>query len=132
MRLMTIGQLARRTNLTPRAIRHYERLGLIDPPVRSESNYRLFDSDSVERLRFVSKCRSLGFSIPEIVGLLHITNDPNHTCAQVAELTRQRLDLIDSKMKDLLDMRRTLAKSLSRCTGEDVPECAILRYLQKP
>ncbi len=131
MHLMTIGQIAQKAQVTPRAIRHYERLGLIEIPVRSDSNYRLFDSDSMERLRFISKCRSLGFSIPEIADLIQITDDPDHTCAQVAELTRQRLELIDAKMKDLVDMRLTLKRSLSRCTGEDVPDCAVLDDLQK-
>ena len=131
MHLMTIGQIAQKTQVTPRAIRHYERFGLIETPVRSDSNYRLFDSDSIERLRFISKCRSLGFSIPEIADLIQITDDPDHTCAQVAEVTRQHLELIDAKMKDLADMRLTLKRSLSRCTGEDVPDCAVLDDLRK-
>ena len=44
--LVTIGQLAWETRVTPRAIRHYERLGLIRAPLRTDANYRLFDSDS--------------------------------------------------------------------------------------
>jgi len=130
--LMTIGQLAREAGVTPRAVRHYERLGLIKSPIRTDSNYRLFDSDSVARLRFIAKCRSLGFSIPEVKDLIHVMEDPDHTCAQVADLTRQHLDLVDSKIKDLAEMRRTLAQNLSCCTGKEVPDCAVLEYLQKP
>ncbi len=130
-KLITIGDLARETGLTPRAIRHYERLGLIQVPVRTDSNYRLFDSDSVERARFIAKCRSLGFSIAEIADLLRAMDDPEHTCAQVAELTQTHLDLIDGKLQILVEMRRTLAKTLSRCTGKDVPECAVLEFLKK-
>ena len=58
-KLITIGELARIARMTPRAIRHYERLGLIQVPTRTASNYRLFDSDSVERARFIAKSRSL-------------------------------------------------------------------------
>ncbi|MCH9054302.1 MAG: MerR family DNA-binding protein [Proteobacteria bacterium] len=117
--------------MTPRAIRHYERLGLIQVPIRTDANYRLFDSDSVERARFIAKSRSLGFSIAEIADLLRAMDDPEHTCAQVAELTQTHLDLIDAKLQTLVEMRRTLAKTLSRCTGEDVPECAVLDFLKK-
>ena len=109
MQLMTIGQLAGHTRVTPRAIRHYERLGLIEAPLRTDANYRLFDSDSVSRIKFIAKCRSLGFSLPEIADFLHIMEDPDHTCAQVVEVTRQHLDLIDAKLSDLAEMRRTLA-----------------------
>lgn len=131
-KLITIGELARTAGMTPRAIRHYERLGLIQVPIRTDSNYRLFDSDSVERARFIAKSRSLGFSIPEIADLLRAMDDPEHTCAQVAELTQAHLDLVDAKLQTLVEMRRTLAKTLSRCTGKDVPECAVLEFLNKP
>ncbi len=130
--LMTIGQLARETGVTPRAVRHYERLGLIRTPIRTDANYRLFDSDSVVRARFIAKCRSLGFSIPEVSELLRAMDDPDHTCAQVEELTRQHLDLVDSKIRDLAEMRRTLAGNLSRCTGKDVPDCAVIEFLKEP
>lgn len=130
--LVTIGQLARETGVTPRAIRHYERLGLIQAPLRTDANYRLFDSDSTVRVRFIGTCRSLGFSIAEIANFLRVTDDPDHTCAQVAELVQHHLELIDSKIQTLAEMRGTLAKSLSRCTGEEVPECAVMDFLKKP
>jgi len=130
--LVTIGQLARETGVTPRAIRHYERLGLFQAPLRTDANYRLFDSDSAKRIQFIGKCRSLGFSIAEIAEFLRVTDDPDHTCAQVAELTQHHLELIDSKIQALAEMRGTLARSLARCTGKEVPECAVLDFLKKP
>ncbi len=130
-KLITIGELARTARMTPRAIRHYERLGLIQVPTRTASNYRLFDSDSVDRARFIAKSRSLGFSIAEVASLLRAMDDPDHTCGQVAELAQANLDLVDAKLQTLVEMRRTLARTLSRCTGKDVPECAVLEFLKK-
>ncbi len=130
-KLITIGELARKVRLTPRAIRHYERLGLIQVPVRTDSNYRLFDSDSVERARFIAKSRSLGFSIAEVADLLRAMDDPDHTCSQVAELAQAHLDLVDAKLQTLVEMRHTLARTLSRCTGKDAPECAVLEFLKR-
>ena len=79
--LLTIGQLAQETGVTPRAVRHYESLGLIRAPIRTGANYRVFDEDSVSRVRFIAKCRSLGFSLPEIGELLQVMDDPDHTFA---------------------------------------------------
>ncbi|MEE8506860.1 MAG: heavy metal-responsive transcriptional regulator [Kiloniellales bacterium] len=129
---MTIGQLARKTGVTPRAIRHYERLSLIRAPIRTAANYRVFDGDSVARVRFIANCRTLGFSIPEIGELLRTIDDPNHTCSQIAELTQQHLDLVGSKISDLMEMHRTLNRNLSKCTGMDVPDCAVLEFLNEP
>jgi len=131
VRLMTIGQLASKSRVTPRAIRYYELLGLLKVPLRSEANYRLFDSDSLARIRFISKCRSLGFSIAEITELLSVTENADHTCAQVEEITRRHLTTIDVKLQTLMEMREPVAKYLSRCTGRGVPECAVLDYLKK-
>ncbi len=128
--LMTIGQISRRSRVTPRAIRHYEKLGLIRPALRSESNYRLFDADSVERLGFISRCRSLGFSIAEISDLLRLIDEPNRTCAQVKDLTAKHLTLIDEKLENLAEMRSTLAQGLSHCSGRDVPDCAVIDLLR--
>ena len=130
--MLTIGQLSRRSGVTPRAIRHYERLGLVAAPMRTDANYRLFDRDSLERIRFIAKCRSLGFSIPEIADLSRIMEIRDNVCAQIAELTQQHLELVDGKIRDLVEMRRALGSNLSRCTGRDVPECAVLEFLKKP
>jgi len=129
--LLTIGELSRRTSLTPRAIRHYERLGLVAAPHRSEANYRLFDSDSVERLRFIANCRSLGFSIAEIAELIEVMDDPDHTCDQIAKLARHHLGLVDAKLQSLVDIRRTLGDILSHCTRRKAPDCAVLDFLSR-
>ena len=130
--MLTIGQISRQAGVTPRAIRHYERLGLIAAPMRTDTNYRLFDRDSLERVKFIAKCRSLGFSIPEIADLSRIMEDRIKICAQVAELTQQHLELVDGKIRDLVKMRRALGSKLSRCSGQDDPECAVLEFLNKP
>lgn len=129
--LMTIGQLARKGQVTPRAIRYYELLGLLKAPLRNEANYRLFDIDSLNRIRFIAKCRSLGFPITEITKLLTITDDAKHTCSQVEEVTRRHLSTIDAKLQSLMEMRKPIAKCLSHCTAQDIPECAVLDYLKK-
>ena len=59
--LMTIGQLSRETGVTPRAVRNYEHLGLVRAPIRTNANYRIFDRDSVARVRFSS-----GLSSPNV------------------------------------------------------------------
>jgi Cu(I)-responsive transcriptional regulator len=127
--LMTIGQLAHKCHVTPRAIRYYEKIGILKAAARSESNYRIFDSEALECIRFISKCRALGFSIEEITELLRITANPDHTCGQVKEITHRHLAMIDNKLQALMKMRQPVAKCLSRCTGQDVPECAVLEYL---
>jgi MerR family transcriptional regulator, copper efflux regulator len=64
--LMTVGELARRTGLSVKAIRRYEALGLIYSAGRSEGNYRLFDESALWCAQVIGKLRSLGLTIKQI------------------------------------------------------------------
>jgi DNA-binding transcriptional MerR regulator len=63
---MTVGELARRTGLSHKAIRELEGRGLIYSVGRSESNYRLFDETALWCVGAVAKMRSLGLTLAEI------------------------------------------------------------------
>ncbi len=69
--LLRIHDVAAETGLTPRAIRYYEELGLLAPAARSEGAYRLYDTEDLDRLRFIRGLRDdAGFSLAEIGQLL--------------------------------------------------------------
>src|SRR5262245_60134599 len=63
---MTIGQLARRTGVSIKVLREYDRLGLIYTLGRSESNYRLFDESALWCVQVIGTLRSLGLTLKEI------------------------------------------------------------------
>jgi DNA-binding transcriptional MerR regulator len=65
-RLMTIGELARRTGLTVKAIRRYEAMGLIYSEGRSEGGYRLFDESALWCAQVIATLRSLSLTIKEL------------------------------------------------------------------
>ncbi len=70
-RLLRIQEVAADVGLTARSIRYYEEIGLLKPAARSQGDYRLYDSDDIERLRFVKGLRDdAGFSLAEIGQLL--------------------------------------------------------------
>jgi MerR family copper efflux transcriptional regulator len=71
-RLMTVGEVARRTGLSVKAVREYEALGLIYSAGRSEGNYRLFDESALWCARVIVELRSLGLTIKEIERLVRV------------------------------------------------------------
>ena len=71
MTRLTIGRLAKEVGLAPGAVRFYEAEGLLPPPARTESGYRLYTRDGVRRLRLIKKARALGLALPEIRDLAH-------------------------------------------------------------
>jgi DNA-binding transcriptional MerR regulator len=70
-----IGEVARRTGLTVRALRHYHDLGLVVPSGRSEAGHRLYRHEDVESLRHVLSLRALGLSLRDIPGFLENGDD---------------------------------------------------------
>ncbi|MEO7664945.1 MAG: MerR family transcriptional regulator [Candidatus Limnocylindrales bacterium] len=70
-RLLRVTEVSTEVGLTPRAVRYYEELGLLNPAARSGGDYRLYDEDDVARLRFIRGLRDdAGFSLAEIGRLL--------------------------------------------------------------
>jgi MerR family transcriptional regulator, copper efflux regulator len=96
-RLMTVGDLARRTGMSAKAIRQFEGLGLIYSAGRSEANYRLFDESAIWCVQVIGNLRSLGLTIKEIQRLAAVYLD---RAEQRIEQRREELDLIQRRIRD--------------------------------
>ena len=119
MTLMTIGQLAREVGLRPPAIRCHEAHGLLRPPVRAASEYRLYGSDTVALPRFVQRTRELGFSLEEIRQIIEASrNQP--PCALARELIERHLAQVEGELHRL----RSLQARLKRLLRQTPPEIA--------
>src|SRR3954463_1883658 len=68
--LLRVGELAKRTGKTVRAVHLYEELGLLAPAVRSKGGFRLYSGKAVTRLEWIQKLQDLGFSLTEIKAFL--------------------------------------------------------------
>src|SRR5271166_4886043 len=64
--LMQIGDLARETGKTVRAIHLYEELGLLEPAARSKGRFRLYGDDALTRIRWIGKLQDMRFSLGDI------------------------------------------------------------------
>lgn len=69
-RTWRIGELARETGLTVRTLHHYDQLGLLSPPARTEGGHRCYASSDVRRLHRIVALRSLGISLEQVGTLL--------------------------------------------------------------
>lgn len=72
MRTWKVGQLAERTGLSVRALHHYETIGLLVPPGRTEAGHRLYTDAEALRLQQIASLRALGLSLDEIRECLNV------------------------------------------------------------
>jgi len=71
---MHIGELAEKTGLSLRTIRHYDEVGLLKPTGRTEGGFRLYTHDDLARLMLIRRMKPLGFSLGEMTELLRIVD----------------------------------------------------------
>lgn len=71
---MQIGQVAERTGLSLRTIRHYEDVGLVTPSARSKGGFRLYTQSDVDRLMVIRRMKPLDFTLEEMRDLLDVTD----------------------------------------------------------
>lgn len=99
-----IGEVARRSGVSARMLRHYESLGLVRPSGRTESGYRQYSGEDIRRIFHIESLRSLGLSLREIGRAL---DDPGFTpCALVGDLIRQTRERIAAETELLTRLRR--------------------------
>lgn len=119
--LLKIQEVAAETGLTPRSIRYYEEVGLLEPAARSEGAYRLYDASDLERLRFIKELRDeAGFSLAQIGQLLEddaarernrerllATQDPVERRALLEDArtrVERQIETLEAKSKRLSEM----------------------------
>lgn len=124
-----IGDVAAASGLTPKMIRHYESLGLISPPERSQSGYRYYDQPVIDELVFIRQARELGFGLPQIADLMRLWRNESRHASEVHALATRHLAELDRKISELQRMRTILTQAVSSCPGDQQSDCPILDQL---
>ncbi len=126
---MQIGQAARASGASAKMIRHYESIGLIAPAERRDSNYRLYSTDDVGRLKFIRRARDLGFSIDRIRELLALWTNRGRSSAEVKSIALAHIAELEDRIAGMRDMVSTLHDLADGCAGNDRPDCPIIEGL---
>ena len=129
-RLLRIQEVAAEVGLTPRSIRYYEEVGLLEPAARSEGAYRLYDESDIERLRFIRGLRDdAGFSLAQIGQLLEdeaarernrerfrATEDP----AERRAILVDALDRVDRQIENLRHKAERVASMIDEAEARRI------------
>ncbi|WP_399890371.1 MerR family transcriptional regulator [Streptomyces sp. BBFR51] len=98
-----IGELARETGLSIRALRYYDRLGLLTPSARTGGGHRCYDAADVRRLHRILALRSFGLPLTQIRAVLDA--EPDH---DPARLIRRQLDVVEERLRQTAQLRLRL------------------------
>lgn len=129
---VNIGEASRQTGVSAKMIRHYEGLGLLPAPPRTDSGYRLYGADALHTLHFIRRARDLGFSMADIAQLLDLWRNRRRASASVKKLALAHVDALQQRIEALESMKRTLAALAEQCHGDERACCPILDDLAAP
>lgn len=104
--MYTIGQIAKKFSISRSTLIYYDSIGILSPSGRSESNYRLYSNNDVERMRKISSFRNAGLSLDSILSLL------DKDSSEIDVVLEKRLITINSEIQSLREQQRFILKVL--------------------
>lgn len=107
-KVVTIGDAAAATGLTPKAIRLYESRGLVEPAERTAAGYRTFSADALGRLRFIASARRLGLHLDQVAEILEAADSGGRPCGLTREVLDQRIGEVERVLDELSRLREVL------------------------
>jgi DNA-binding transcriptional MerR regulator len=116
--LLKIGELAKRTGLTVRALHHYDAIGLLQPSARSDAGYRLYNRTDIARLHQIQALRRFGLSLADIGTSLASPQPP------LADLVSRQIDMLTQQIEQADALRARLIHMRSQLHQGQAPELA--------
>lgn len=117
---LRIGDLAKATRKTARALRLYEEMGLLTPSERSQGGFRLYGPEAIERVKWIAKLQDLGLSLNDIQDAVQGAADsgvPREAMAHVRRMFEQRLMELTAQMQRLDGLKTELKDAIRYLDG---------------
>ncbi len=106
-----IGEIAKIVNLTPRTIRYYEEIGLLNSVKRVENGRRIYTDEDIRRLKFIKRLKLLGLSLKEMAELekIYSINRSNRKALErLLELLKMHAENIDKRIYNLQKLKNEI------------------------
>lgn len=126
--MQTIGTAAKLSGVNIETIRYYEREGIVPAADRSANGRRLYDGAAITRLRFIRRCRDLGFPISDVRTLLDLSDNASKHCDDVRAISERHLSDVRERLSDLRELEAALSELVQACVDAE-SECPTLKQL---
>ena len=110
--MLTINQLALKSQLPAHVVRYYVQIGLIRPVEKRENGYRLFTPEDAARLRFIRLAKQLGFTLNEIKEITQHADKKESPCQDVRRIIQNRIVENRTKIDEMLQLQNRMESAL--------------------
>ncbi|WP_299720465.1 MerR family transcriptional regulator [uncultured Tateyamaria sp.] len=127
--MVAIREASRLSGVSIETIRYYEREGIISKAGRTPTGRRVYSDAEISELRFIKRCRDLGFSIQDAIALRNLADAPSDACETVEQLGRKHLSDVRAKLAELGQLEKALAELVANCANGQ-SDCPMLNALR--
>jgi MerR family copper efflux transcriptional regulator len=120
---MRIGELAEQAGISTKAVRYYEQIGILAPPERTPSGYRIYDPTALGRLGFVRAAQALGLTLGEIRQIIAFRDQGTAPCGHVAGLLKRHAAQLGARIAELQQLQGELDQLAERAKRLDPQQC---------
>ena len=110
--MLTVTELARRSDTTPHAVRYYTRKGLLHPDRNPSNGYHLYKQSEINWLRFIRQAKRLGYTLNEIKNIMHDANQGESPCPRVREILQRHIKENRRQLEELISLQSRMEKAL--------------------
>jgi len=130
---MLIGEIVSKTGFSKDTIRFYEKKKLITigRKERRDNNYKEYSAEILERLLTIKRLKGFGFTLNEVSDILEMIAYNVASCENMKDRVADKVNLLDVKIRELIEVRTMLLNVPSNCNTACSPEksdenCAVL------
>jgi len=116
--MLTVAELAKRSDTTANAVRYYTRRGLLRPERHPDNGYRLYTLRDARWLRFVRQAKKLGYTLNEIQEILHDARQGQSPCPRVREILQRHIVENRRRVEDLMTLQMHMEEALQAWSGK--------------
>ena len=110
--MITASVLAKKADVPIYTVRHYTRIGLLQPYRNTQNGYKVYNPSDASRLRFILAAKDLGFTLAEINHILDKAEHGNSPCPMVRDIVAHRIEENKKKIKELQRLQKKMESSL--------------------
>ncbi len=110
--MLTASVLAKETNVPIFTVRHYTRIGLLQPTKQTSNGYKVYKPSDAVRLKFIMSAKNLGFTLAEITQILEKAEHGESPCPSVRKIIVHHIEENKRKMRELQKMQKKMEHAL--------------------
>ncbi|VAW90757.1 Transcriptional regulator, MerR family [hydrothermal vent metagenome] len=112
--MLTVSGLSKLANVTADSVRHYVRIGLLNPKRNQNNGYKIFEGSDIKKVKFIRQAKALGFTLSDISKILNHSYKGKSACPVVRKIIEKHIEENNVKVMELVALQKRMEDALKQ------------------